>query len=296
MKKIFKLSYLGLSALLLAGTGCLKDELVEDGLAGPEIYKSPKVIELPGAVNEDTRVTTYTFSFDLSEKDTTIDLVPVRLSSNSPATEDIQVQLELVPDLVSIYNDTTGSNVEQPSANNYKFSDNLMVTIPKGSREGFLKMTAKPSSLLGGSFGFGFRIKSVTNSDYVISGNYSNAVVLVGVKNIYEDDYKGIGFFQHPTVPRDFDHDKYLTTVNATTSESELGDLGINIRITVNPDNTVKIGPGSGTSGTTALVAEMPGDPVYNNKYDPATKTFKLKYGYPMPSPTRIVTETLTRQ
>jgi hypothetical protein len=78
--------------------------------------------------------------------------------------------------------------------------------------------------------------------------------------------------------------------------EMELGDLGIFVKVTINADNTLTVGPGSGTSGTTALVAIIPGDATYNNTYDPATKTFKLKYGYPMPSPTRIITEIVTRK
>jgi hypothetical protein len=174
---------MGLAAVLVTSAGCMKDELVEEGLTGPQIFKSPKVIELPGSVQATNSYnSTYTASFDLSEKDTTINLVPVRLASNDPAPEDIQVQLELVPSLLTAYNDSTGAHLEQPAASKYTFSNNLMVTIPKGSREGYLKMTAKPSGLLGATYGFGFRIKSVSNSNYIISGNFSNAVVTVGVK------------------------------------------------------------------------------------------------------------------
>jgi len=65
--------------------------------------------------------------------------------------------------------------------------------------------------------------------------------------------------------------------------------------MTVNSDNTVTISAGPGASGSTALVGNFidATRPAYNNTYNPATKTFMLSYGYPMPTPTRTITEKL---
>jgi len=91
--------------------------------------------------------------------------------------------------------------------------------------------------------------------------------------------------------------DEYISTIGLNSISKVLGDLsGVNINITINANNSVSIVPGSGTSGTTASVAAISGDGVYNNTYDPATHTFWLKYGYPMPSPTRIITEKVILQ
>jgi hypothetical protein len=53
----------------------------------------------------------------------------------------------------------------------------------------------------------------------------------------------------------------------------------------------VDVLPGPGTSGTTASVQPVPGDPIYNNTYDSTARTFSMKYAYPNPGPTRIITE-----
>lgn len=193
MRNIFKISILSgvFATLLIASTGCLKDELADDQLTNPDIPGSPSIIELPGPVRGTTSYrTSYAVGLISSSKDTTINMVPVRLASDRPASEDIQVELELVPSLLTAYNDSTGSHLIQPPANLYKFAPGLTITIPKGEREGFLQLTTKPNDLVGPEYGFGFRIKSVSNSNYLISGNFNTAVVLVGVRNKYDGDYK----------------------------------------------------------------------------------------------------------
>lgn len=192
MQKISKISKLvsAFAVLLVAGTGCLKDELADDQMTIPDIKSSPSVVELPGAVKGTSSYnTSYAVSLFSSDKDTTFNMVPVRLSADQPAPEDIQVELELVPTLLKAFNDSTGSKLVQPNANLYKFGSGLTVTIPKGSREGFLPLTTKPNALVGTEYGFGIRIKSVSNPKYTVSGNFNNAVIIVGVRNKYDGDY-----------------------------------------------------------------------------------------------------------
>jgi hypothetical protein len=192
MRNIFKFSFLlcVFATLLISETGCLKDELADDQQTNPDIPSSSSIIELPGPVRGTTSYrTSYAVGLIASSKDTTINMVPVRLASDQPAPEDIQVELELAPTLLKAYNDSTGSNLIQPPANLYKFAPGLTITIPKGEREGFLQLTTKPNDFVGPEYGFGFRIKSVSNSKYLISGNFNTAVVIVGVRNKYDGDY-----------------------------------------------------------------------------------------------------------
>jgi len=192
MVKIFKISVLSsvLATLLITSTGCLKDQLSDDQETNPEISSSPSIIELPGPVRVNSSYRS-SFTVGLAPKatDTTFNLVTVRLAADQPAPEDIQVELELVPSLLDAYNDSTGSHLIVFPTTGYKFAPGLTVTIPKGSREGYLQLTTIPNSLVGKEYGFGFRIKSVSNSKYLISGNYNAVVVSVGVRNKYDGDY-----------------------------------------------------------------------------------------------------------
>lgn len=179
-----------LATLLIAGTGCLKDELSDDQQTNPDISSSPSLIELPGPVRVNNSYRS-SFAIGLAPKstDTTFNMVTVRLASDQPAPEDIQVELELVPSLLDAYNDSTGSNLSTFPTTGYKFTPGLTVTIPKGSREGYVQLTTIPNSLVGKEYGFGFRIKSVSNSKYLISGNYNSIVIAVGVRNKYDGAY-----------------------------------------------------------------------------------------------------------
>ncbi|SRR5215204_779668 len=193
MLKILRFSFLcsALTTLLIAGSGCLKDELADDQQTNPDISSSPSIIEIPGPVRVNTSYrSSYTIGLAPSTSDTTFNLVTVRLASDQPAPEDIQVELEFVPELLLAYNDSTGAHLTQFPATGYKFTPGLTLTIPKGSRESSLRMTTVPNSLVGKEYGFPFRIKSVSNPKYLISGNYNAAVVPVGVINKYDGDYK----------------------------------------------------------------------------------------------------------
>ncbi|HZH94842.1 MAG TPA: DUF1735 domain-containing protein [Flavisolibacter sp.] len=290
MKIKFKYSGIVMLASMLLATGCLKDKDVDDGTIGVKPDNSSKVVELQGPL--DGLLTT---ALDAGARDTTISAVTVRLAAESVAENDIQVTLVLNPGLITEYNLNHGTSLQPLPVNLYS-TPGLVVTIPKGSRMGYLKLTAKPNSLAGINYALGFSVASVSDPSVKISGNYSKQVVAIVVKNRFEGHYRAVGFFAHPTAPRSFNRDKYISTVDVNSCYIELGDLGIYAKLTVSPANTVTVSAGPGTSGTTAQVVELPGDPLYNNTYDPATRTFKLKYGYPIPGPTRIITEIVTRK
>jgi hypothetical protein len=302
MKKIinsFILSGLG-SLVLVGGTGCLKDSFVEDGLAGPEIYKSPKLIEIMGSRDATTSYNSSSVvSFDIGTEAVTGNLVNVRLAANDPAPEDITVQLELAPELLQGYNDTNLTFLEELPASIYEVTPgDLTVVIPKGEREGALQISVVPNDLLTGEYALGFRIKSVSNPDYKISGNWNNHVVLVGVKNEYDGIYEVVWTMNDmvnpaltalspmevslvtrgPSSNALFDHvgwHDFLHPISNAGNYSGYGSFApvFTFDADGNVINVVNIyGQPAGNGRSAGL------DPSGENKYDKASRTMKVKF------------------
>lgn len=118
-------------------------------------------------------------------------------------------------------------------------------------------------------------------------------ITVVSVANAYAGKYQCVGYFTHPTPgsSRDINRTKTLLAVDATTCLTELGDLGgsgYDIKIKVNPDNSVTV-----TKGVTSPVDVVmtPGKPSY---FDPADKTFHLFYFYVGGNGNRVMDEVYT--
>lgn len=287
------------SLMIVAGTSCLKDKLADDNLTNPEIEGSPSVIEIMGPGRWTTSYnSSYAISLIASTKDTTFNMVYIRLASEDPAPEDIKVQLELVPTLLNGYNDSNGTHLVQPSANLYQLADNMVVTIPKGSREGTLKMTAKPKELEGAEYGFGVRVKSVTPSNYTVSGNFSNAVVIVGIRNIYDGiyDYKGFslragdpaltGYFNGAEMGLETTGPNSVIFTGLAVWGDGTSGIGIG-----NPELQVNTTTNKVTISSSGGAGNAPG---YDSRYDPATKTFYISFTWGAGPAARLSTDTLT--
>jgi hypothetical protein len=238
--------------------------------------------------------------FDPINRDTTLNFVPVNLATAGSASEDINVTLTQKNSLVTDYNAANGTDFQVPTPSMFTvLNTGNVVTIPKGSNTGYLQVKFKPADFAG-VWALGYQITAVDKSGYIISGNLSTGIVAIIAKNQYDGLYSSLGFFEHPTSPRPIDEvDLELTTVNANTVNKIIGDLpgtSGTINVTVNANNTVTVTPGAGNAGTVASIANLPAVGIYNNTYDPATHTFYLRYGYPNPGPTRIITEEVTLQ
>lgn len=201
-------------------TGCLKDKYSDEGLAGFTINSSDKIVEIEGPVSGTVPYSsTNTISLSSSAKDTTFSLITIQVANDQPVSQDVQVTLKMDSTLVTAYNDTTGNGYKLPSSGLYRFS-NLTVTIVKGSREGYLQMTTKPAELASGDYAFGFRIVSVSDPSYKISGNFNNQVVIVGVKNKYDGHYTVTGTFfdkSNAAFTGRYPMDIYLITTGANS-------------------------------------------------------------------------------
>lgn len=292
--RLFSILALG-GALVTGMVGCLKDKEFDDKEIQSVSGGSTNVVEI--RLTATSTVNFLPLVFDAIDRDTTVNLIPVAVASG-PVSQDVNVTLTQKNSLVDDYNAANGTSFKVPPSNMFSIANpNGVVTIPKGSSIGYLQLKFRPKAFQGEDWALGFEITAVDNPNIVISGNLKSGVVGLLVTNIYDGTYHATGFFQHPSSPRPIDRDEVLSTISARGVSKILGDLvGTNVNIRINADNTVTITPGSGTSGTSASVGNIDGDPVYNNRYDPATKTFWLKYGYPLPGPTRIITEKVVRK
>lgn len=133
---------------------------------------------------------------------------------------------------------------------------------------------------------YGIAVSLVDASGHKVRNGLGTAVFNIVAKNEWDGRYQATGVFSHPTAgDRAIDRVKDFVTVGPRSILGELGDLGGSgyfMVLTINEDNTVSIAP----SGATPNVDES----YQVNTYDPATKTFNLKYSY-NPAAPRIVTE-----
>lgn len=264
--------------LSIAAASCLKDKAFENGSiqsgsggSGVDI----KVVSLGITVSDTSNFLQATYPLD-PDDDTTVNLVPVELGGLSAASQDIHVTLTENDQLVQNYNDSNGTAYTNPGANITIV--NNVVTIPKGSRTGYLQVKFTPSNLLNGTFAYGFTITSVAESGYTI-GNLDHGIVAIGPKNQYDGVYRSAGEFVHPAYgDLVWDNSKGFTqalvttglnSVKTTPINTTIGGFGIELDITVNPDNTlIEVFNGVTTSTPNA------------DHYDPATKTFYVSGGY----------------
>jgi hypothetical protein len=292
MRKYSLLAVLG-SALFL--TSCLKDKNIEDRLYGMEGTSDVKLVEFPQSPEN-------VIGIDYSTRDTTFTLLAVRLNSAEPAKEDIKVTLVPNPTLI------TAAGYTAPPASIYTL-DNLTVTIPAGSREGYLKITTKASNLSAGHYAFGFSIGSVSDPSYVISANYKDMLIPVIVKNKYDGSYTLKGHFLRTDIAAYTG--PFTTIVELHTSGASSVDMywpeahgyyqpfanngaltafgNVGPRITFNAADKVEslYNVAGGGAPTMTLF------PGYDSRYDPATKTIYLKYYYNTSPTNRIFTDTL---
>jgi len=135
------------TALFLGGfaavtlSSCLKDDLYDENKVQSVAAKDgkTKIIELgvTGTSNSNFMV----LAFNSSNTDTTFNLIPVTLASSEPAPEDINVTMEKNDAIVDTYNNDNGTAYTVPASNMYTvLNPGGVVTIPKGSNTGYLKI------------------------------------------------------------------------------------------------------------------------------------------------------------
>lgn len=263
-----------LATVMLAG--CLKDKDIEDRKYGMDGIGEINLVSISNGPEASV-------SMFASNEDTSVVLATVRFHSGSPAKENITVRL--VPDEQLV--DDAG--LDLLPEDRYTI-DSYTVTIPKGSNEASLRMKVVPNDVADGFYGLGFRIESVETPGYSVRAYYDEVVVVVGVRNQWDGIYHATGRVDgHTSLGGPYDQELELETVGLNTvafyqpnRDGVFG--GVLVLATINPDNSVTIAPAPGGAAVYVPAGA-------ENKYDPATRTFHLRYNWPG-TPTREATNT----
>ena len=273
-------SLLCLGSLIFSLTGCLKDKDVDNGVTQSVNTNGNLIKPIELKISATNNSNFATVSVNSTQSDTTSDFVPVVLATDAPAPEDIHVTLEMVDSLVDNYNAEQAavggtSDYAVPDPSMYTIQS-MEVVIPKGSNLGYLQIKYHIPDYIG-DWAFGFRIASVKESGYTISGNFGEGVVSLAVKNQYDGIYKGTGTMVHPSLGGTFQNkDEIMTTSGANSVVlyplNTTNPFGVHVNITIDPATNL-------CSLATTDVTLDPYDPA-KNYYDPATQTFHLDFGY----------------
>ncbi len=195
MKKYFKI--LAFAAIVLSLGSCLKDKNYDEGKTGLDLSNASKIIELGFKFGLDK---SQVIGLNFVDANVDASLVTVRLAANEPATEDIVVLL-----------DTTGTEALIQTKGDSNFnrlpslytlpSGGLSVTIPKGKRQAELIVKTNASKFNpSAKYGINFKLKSVSNPGYILSGNFNEFYTILGAKNAYDGVYTCEFTNYHPTL------------------------------------------------------------------------------------------------
>ncbi len=220
---------------------------------------------------------------------------------NTTSTAESPIRVTLVRDnaVVSEYNSLNGTSLVSIPVNNIYLLDDV-VTFQAGQRIANFKVVFNPTRLGGGTV-LGVTIAKVEGDGATVINdiNQNRVVIEIGALNAYDGLYSLKGaFVGHPTYAGPFNAgatielrtsgitsiDQFCTLFNeycqpfsiTPGDPTDLNRFGaLAVTYTVNPNNSVTISSGPGN--TTALEYSVAG---YTNRYDPASKTFFVSYGY----------------
>jgi hypothetical protein len=183
-----KISFIILSsaALLLTGTGCLKDKAFEAQQYGIQVAEV-KGVAFPQASKEQV----VAGSINSQTTPSVIQGPYITLEEDAVAATDVTVTVQLNDALITAANTDLDLALEPIPAGSYTLSS-LSVVIPAGQKlSDALKITVPNSTLLDPTitYALGFTITAV-DKGYTIAGNQKNIVIAFSIKNKYDGVYK----------------------------------------------------------------------------------------------------------
>lgn len=299
MKNIAKM--VSVLVLTIGLTACLKDDMITDQKYGMINLNNARVVEIPNGSATVPR----SVSLDLVNEVVNVDFVSLHLASENPASDNIIVTLDTTGSqtFIDTYNTDHGTSLEVLPANLFTLPTGLNATIPIALKDAKLKLAVNPSLLDPSKlYALVFTITELDKDGYVISGNFKKDFVTIAVKNPYDGIYDFKGYILRnsaggPLLPQtgNFkDLERSLATLNANSvsfaqlwaNNTAVGGID-GLMLTVDPlTNAVTC---SSTSNATLI-----NEPSYNNRYDPATKTFYISFKWGVFPNDRAATDTLT--
>jgi hypothetical protein len=312
MNKFIKLLFV--TAFVVSIGSCLKDKNYDNHITGHNLDGASKVIEL-GIINSPAH--DLSVAVDFKDASITVTFLTVRLAANEVAPEDITVTIDTTGTngKLSAYNTATGKSIVRLPNSFYTFDGGLSVVIPKGAREGYLKIKTNafafdPST----TYGLAFKIGSINKTGYIASQNFGEYITTIGAKNKYDGNYSLSGY--HNRVPYNFryvEQSMDMITTGASTVAfyyNDAGDFGHPIgvgvgqtswygntmapQITFDPVTDVVTSVTNGyTAAGAAVVTLFTGAGSFPSRMDPATKTIYVCWNY-NGNPLRAFFDTLT--
>lgn len=288
MKKMFNyIKILVIMFVTVSMCSCLKGDDI------PDLSKVDPVIEFPlGGPGLKANVLA---GYSSGPVDTAIAL---NIASPDPLDHDVTIKVGVDEASIAKYNAANGTNYEALPASLFTI-ENTQITIISGYRIGRVKIKIKFDQFdLSKKYMLALSISEAPG--LIISGNYGKFLWSFVVKNPYEGSYKSTGqivLYNGPDPASGIGATRNFTdrlidaaTVNASTIETTIADLGNLMNIQVNAGNTVTVSPASSNS---FAVVQNNGNCLYN----PATKTFSLKFKYFNGAGNlREITQTMVRQ
>jgi hypothetical protein len=277
--KIFKI--LSLMAAVLLVSSCLKDNIGEDWTAS---LKGKMYAEVWNAGFQALALqpvaTPVTFRF------------LVNIATDVPPTQNITVTLGINGDVIARYNAAKGTDYKL-----FPYIEILTptITIEAGTRNAYASVKVWNANLLNACDNYMAPISITSATGGVIVSdalNQGSRLMALPINNPFAGTYKVTGTFVHPTAgTRIIDETKVLSTVNCSTVETSIGDLGgSGFLIKINANNTVTIG---GELSASQPLLPITGQP---NVWNPTTRTFTLNYYYVGSGGNREIHEVYVRQ
>ena len=309
MKNKYSKLILSLSFLLLIGLGgCLKDKDFDNNVnQAVESHGGGVQNVVSVGLTSTTTDNHLQLAFTSSSSDTVFNAIPVTLGGQV-AKEDVKVTLRLNPAVIGNYNANNGTSHEEAPLALYSIvnpgdsTSGYVVTIPKGSSTGFLKIKLKSANFLGFDYAIGVQISSV-QSGYLIATNLATGVLAIGVKNKWDGVYSYKGYTLRAGDPARTGNfaGKEVSLVTAGIASVSFETLpvwadgsGIGIdKPKLDIDESTNPNPIT-ISGATGGGTVPQNNPSYTSTYDPTTKTFYISFTWAAGPTARLSTDTLT--
>jgi len=289
-KNIFKGFIAALCVISLSS--CLKNKNEQ-----PDFSSTTPVVEIPvGSPVGDGGINS--LSTSLIQKDTPTDYYYyINYAASSTKPTDIKVTLSVDPTVLAAYN-AAHTDAPLTIVPSNAFMMPTTITIPANERR--VQVPVKfVSTALDPAVGYGLPVIIKDASGEVISNKFGAVVINVAVRNKYDGKYtlKGYVFREGDTggltgfykgLSKDLSSNG-ANAVNFAQIWADGGGAGGIDGLTINVDPTTnKVTMKSKGNATLA------NDPAYDNRYDPATKTFYISFKWGASPISRSATDTLT--
>lgn len=289
-KNIFKGFIASLCVISLSS--CLKNKNEQ-----PDFSSTTPVVEIPvGSPVGDGSINS--LSTSIIQKDTPTDYYYyINYAASSTKPTDIKVTLSVDPTVLAAYN-AAHTDAPLTIVPSNAFIMPTTITIPANERR--VQVPVKfVSTALDPAVGYGLPVIIKDASGEVISNKFGAVVINVAVRNKYDGKYtlKGYVFREGDTggltgfykgLSKDLSSNG-ANAVNFAQIWADGGGAGGIDGLTINVDPTTnKVTMKSKGNATLA------NDPAYDNRYDPATKTFYISFKWGASPTSRSATDTLT--